>query len=197
MNQELDKEDLERLKILHDKIKNHEFRINPQKYLLDEYADLFKLGLLYKYEYKDGEMIYRYHRVVHDRMLHYKDSHSADGYFHCKSSAEIYSNPNIALFDYATHDFNAIWWKLRANWGSERYHQDLFQRFTETAEKRLILLHNLINGELITSMSFPLESVFSKKECEYKMVQNPLYDNDWTLEKFLHKEWWEDKGFVD
>jgi hypothetical protein len=29
------------------------------------------------------------------------------------------------------------------------------------------------------------------------MVQNPHYDNDWTLEKYLHKEWWEDKGYVD
>ena len=29
------------------------------------------------------------------------------------------------------------------------------------------------------------------------MVQNPLYVNDWTLEKYLHKVWWEDKGYED
>ena len=29
------------------------------------------------------------------------------------------------------------------------------------------------------------------------MIQNPLYDNDWTLKKYLYKEWYEDKGYVD
>lgn len=24
-----------------------------------------------------------------------------------------------------------------------------------------------------------------------------LHDNDWTLEKYLHKVWWEDKGYED
>ena len=60
-----------------------------------------------------------------------------------------------------------------------------------------MLLHNLIDGELITSMSFPVEGSFSKDQTTYKMVQNPLYDNDWTLEKYLHRVWWEDKGFED
>ena len=34
--------DIERGKILHDKIKNHEFRKSPQHYLLEEYRNLFK-----------------------------------------------------------------------------------------------------------------------------------------------------------
>ena len=33
-------EDLKKLRILHDKIKNHDFRKGPEKYLLDEYANL-------------------------------------------------------------------------------------------------------------------------------------------------------------
>ena len=60
-----------------------------------------------------------------------------------------------------------------------------------------MLLHNLIDGELVISMSFPAEKSFSEDQYTYKMVQNPLYDNDWTLEKYLHKVWWEDKGYED
>ena len=42
MYKELLQEDLDKCKILHDKIKSHEFRKNPQLYLLDEYAELFE-----------------------------------------------------------------------------------------------------------------------------------------------------------
>ena len=42
MYKEILQEDLDKCKILHDKIKNHEFRKNPQLYLLDEYAELFE-----------------------------------------------------------------------------------------------------------------------------------------------------------
>ena len=42
MYKEILQEDLDKCKILHDKIKSHEFRKNPQLYLLDEYAELFE-----------------------------------------------------------------------------------------------------------------------------------------------------------
>ena len=42
MYKEILQEDLDKCKVLHDKIKNHEFRKNPQLYLLDDYAELFE-----------------------------------------------------------------------------------------------------------------------------------------------------------
>lgn len=196
-------EDLERLRVLHDKIKNHPFRKDPQKYLLDEYAELFQeAGSIISEFAPDGydenyNRLYKYYKGVRDRWLHYKDSHSKDGYFHYNDVTEIWSNPTIAIYNYSIHDFNGIWWKLKANWDNNFYYKDLYGRFTETTEKRLMLIHNLINGELITEMKFPVERCFSKDYEEFKMVQNPNYDNQWTLPKYLHKVWWEDKGYED
>ena len=50
------KEDLEKLKAIHDRIKNHEFRHNPQRYLVKEYAQLFEdaVDIISRYT-KDGE----------------------------------------------------------------------------------------------------------------------------------------------
>ena len=95
------------------------------------------------------------------------------------------------------HDFRGLTWKLKVYWNNPTLFKPLFGKFTETTEKMLMILHNLINGEMITSISFPYENTFSKEQSTYEMVQNPHYDNDWTLKKYLHKEWYEDKGYVD
>ena len=42
-----------------------------------------------------------------------------------------------------------------------------------------------------------IDGTFSKEQSTYEMIQNLHYDNDWTLKKYLHKEWYEDKGYVD
>ena len=196
------KEDMDKLRILHDKIKNHEFRKSPEKYLLDEYAELLDhsaMEIIGRYVYDDRDnRTYKYYRYEHDRMKHFIDSNSPDGYFHYKDTSEIWSNPNIALYNEAMHDFRGIWWSLRANWDNGFWHSHYFGRFTETAEKLLILMHKLIDGELITEMDFPTEKgSFDKKYTKYKFVQNPHYNNDWTLEKYLHRVWWEDKGYED
>ena len=200
-----EKEDLDKLRVLHDRIKNHEFRKNPQKYLLDEYAELFDhdvLDIIGMYAFKEIDENYNrkylYYRHVRDRWIHFKDSHSKDGYFHYNDLSEIWSNPNIALYNYAMHDFRGIKSSLKCNWDNDYWYRHYFERFTETAEKLLILVHKLIDGQLITEMKFPTqEGSFDRKYIEYKLVQNPHYDNDWTLEKYLHKVWWEDKGYED
>ena len=190
------KEDIQKLQILHDKIKNHEFRKNPQQYLLDEYANLFedvnKVIGRYSFEKINPttyEREYLYYRTVKDRILHYKDSHFADGWFHCNDVAEIFSNPTIAIMDYAMHDFRGIKWKLNHYWNTTSF-KDAFARFTETTEILLSMLHRLIEGELVTKVSFPVETLYSKNYSTYEMVKNPLYDNDWTLTKYLEKERW-------
>ena len=101
------------------------------------------------------------------------------------------------MIDYAMHDFRGLTWKLKVDWNNPYLFKPLFGKFIETTEKMLMILHNLINGEMITSMSFPCEGAFSKEQSTYEMVRNPHYDNDWTLKKYLHKEWYEDKGYVD
>ena len=200
-----EKEDLDKLRVLHDRIKNHEFRKNPQKYLLDEYAELFDhevLNIIGMFVFKEIDEHYNrkylYYRHVKDRWLHFKSSTSEDGYFHYNDLAEIWSNPNIALYNYAMHDFRGIKDSLYSNWDNDYWYKHYFERFTETAEKLLILVHKLIDGQLITEMKFPTEmGSFDQKYTEYKLVRNPHYDNDWTLEKYLHKVWWEDKGYED
>lgn len=201
MYKEILKEDLEKVTILHNKIKNHEFRKNPQLYLLGEYVNLFEdvNNILKGWNWDDThyQIVYKYYRYVKDRTLHYLNSNSPDGYSHYKDGAEIYAHPNIALIDYAMHDFRGLTWKLKTHWNNPTLFKPLFGKFTETTEKMLMILHNLINGEMITSISFPYENTFSKEQSTYEMVQNPHYDNDWTLKKYLHKEWYEDKGYVD
>lgn len=204
MLKEIDKEDLDKARILHDKIKNHLFRKSPEKYLLDEYAQLFEdvndvIGRYVGEEYdeENHDWKYKYYRWVRDRWLHYRERNFKDGYFHFNDTAEIFTNPNIAIMDYEMHDFRAILWKLKNNWDSPSLHADSYGRFTEITEGILTVLHSLINGELIATMKFPSTQSFSTDCCTYEMVQNPLYDNDWTLEKYLHREWWEDKGYTD
>ena len=120
MLKEVLQEDLEKGRILHDKIKNHLFRKSPERYLLDEYAKLFEdvndVFGAYVHEEYDNEnhcWKYRYYRSVRDRWLHYVCSSNPDGYFHYNDAAEIYTNPNIAIMDYAMHDFRGILWKLQ------------------------------------------------------------------------------------
>jgi len=196
------KETITKLSILHDKIKNHPFRKSLERYLLDEYFELYDkklLDIIGRYVYDTYELsnkhIYLYYRSVYDRWLHYKDKRFKDGYFHCHDSAEIWANPNIALINEAYHDLRGIKWSLTSNWNNDFYKQKYLGRFVETTEKMLTILHALIDGVEITEMDFPKE--YREGYTHYKFVRNPLYDNDWTLEKFLHKEWWEDKGYTD
>lgn len=42
----ISQETLSKLRELHDKIKNHEFRKSPEKYLLDEYFNLYDDDIL-------------------------------------------------------------------------------------------------------------------------------------------------------
>lgn len=193
---------ISKLQVLHDKIKNHPFRKSLERYLLDEYFELYDkklLDIIGRYIYDTYELsnknIYLYYRSVCDRWLHYKDKSFKDGYFHYKDVTEIWANPNIALINEAYHDLRGIKWSLVSNWNNDFYKQKYLGRFVETTEKMLTILHALIDGVEITEMDFPKE--YREGYTHYKFVRNPLYDNDWTLEKYLHKEWWEDKGYVD
>lgn len=196
-------ETLSELKVIHDKIKNHPFRKTLERYLLDEYFDLYDKDLLKiigRYVYNDYELTnngeYLYYRYVHDRWLHYKDKNYKDGYFHYHDNTEIWSNPNIALINEAYHDLRGIKWTLKSNWEKSDYLKKKYLgRFIETTEKMLTILHALINGVEINEMDYPKEH--NDGQTHYKFVRNPLYDNDWTLEKYLHREWWEDKGYTD
>ena len=187
---------------VHNKIKNHEFRKSPEKWLLDEYFDLYDETLCHiigRYVYDTYELsnknIYLYYRSVLDRWLHYKSRDYKDGYFHYRDSAEIWANPNIALINEAYHDLRGIKWSLKGNWDNDFYRKKYLGKFIETTEKMLTVLHALIEGVEITEMSYPKE--YREGQTHYKFVRNPLYDNDWTLEKYLHREWWEDKGYTD
>lgn len=196
------KETIAKLSILHDKIKNHPFRKSFERTLLDEYFDLYDkelLNIIGRYVYDTYELsnkgIYLYYRYIHDRWLHYKSKDYKDGYFHYNDTAEIWSNPNIALINEAFHDLRGIKWSLKSNWDNDFYRQKYLGKFVETTEKILTILHALINGVEINEMNYPKEH--KEGQTHYKFVKNPLYDNDWTLEKYLHKEWWEDKGYTD
>ena len=196
-------ETLSKLKVIHDKIKNHPFRKTLDRYLLDEYFDLYDRDLLKiigRYEYNDYELTnkgeYLYYRYVSDRWLHYKDENYKGGYYHYHDNTEIWSNPNIALINEAYHDLRGIKWTLKSNWEKSDYLKKKYLgRFIETTEKMLTILHALINGVEISEMDYPKE--YKDGQTHYKFVKNPLYDNDWTLEKYLHREWWEDKGYTD
>ena len=196
------KETITKLTILHDKIKNHPFRKSLERYLLDEYFELYDkklLDIIGRYVYDTYELsnknIYLYYRSVYDRWLHYKDKRYKDGYFHYKDVTEIWANPNIALINEAYHDLRGIKWSLASNWDNDFYRQKYLGKFVETTEKMLTILHALIDGVEITEMDFPKE--YEEGYTHYKFVRNSLYDNDWTLEKYLHKEWWEDEGYTD
>jgi len=198
----ISKETLDELRVLHDKIKNHPFRKSLERYLLDEYFDLYDKSLLdiigtfvYDTPELSNKHIYLYYRSVRDRWQHYKCSDFKDGYFHFNDSAEIWANPNIALINEAFHDLRGIKWALKSNWDNDFYKQKYLGRFVETTEKMLTILHALIEGVEISEMDYPKEH--KEGQTHYKFVKNPLYDNDWTLEKYLHREWWEDKGYVD
>lgn len=195
-------EKLSKLRALHDRIKAHPFRKTLERCYLDEYFNLFNKDLysiIGRYTSDSYELerqcIYSFYRSSYDRWLHFKDSSFEDGYFHFKDVTEIWSNPNIGLINEAYHDLRGIKWSLVSNWDNDFYKKEYIGKFVETTEKMLTILHALIDGVEITEMDFPKEH--RDGQTHYKFVKNPLYDNDWTLEKYLHREWWEDKGYTD
>lgn len=181
------KEDIEKGKILHDKIKSHQFRFEPQLYLLEEYDELIediqRLFSRYDEECFDKETwktTYKYHRVEFEKRT--------DKYGEYMHTIDIWSNPTIALINEAMHDYCGIMMYLKCNWENDFYRKHYLPKYIEMTETLLQLLHKLIDGEIVSECSFPKKQMHFKKENDYthyKYARNGKYNNEWTLESEL------------
>lgn len=183
-------EDLEKGRELHDKIKNHPFRLCPQIQHLDEYVKLFDLAnnlfgryVLDYFDHDTLKNVYKYHTVEKE------DRYDGDNkYTHY---VDIWSNPTIALLDESMHDLRSISMKLKWYWKDDTFRKGYLGSFIETTEIWLQLLHRLIEGVEINEISFPKDKFSYDGKYEYKFykyVKNPKYNNNWTLEKELPYE---------
>jgi len=178
------KEDLEKLKAIHDRIKNHEFRHNPQQYLIKEYAKLFEdaVNIISRYT-KDGEkydwdkkcMVYfwRYHYSLQEK----EEREDKYGKYH--ATIDVWSNPTIAIINEAMHDFRGIEMSLTSNWNGSFSEKHSLPDFIEYSETLLQLIHKVIDGQIITKTSFPNECWWKPRQ-NFEYVQNNRYDNNWT-----------------
>lgn len=182
------KEDIEKGKVLHDKIKAHPFRLEPQLYLLDEYDELINnISRLFSRYSELGvdenyRTLYKYHRLefVTEKI---KDVHGNETEY--ENPIDIWSNPTIALINEAMHDYRELHISLKLNWDNDFLRKKFLEKYIETSEKLLQLLHRVIKNEITTELSFPKTRFYEKEQTIYKYVQNPKYNNDWTLEYFL------------
>ena len=94
---------------------------------------------------------------------------------------DVWSNPTIALIDESMHDFRGIYRNLKVYWKDDCFRKFYLGKYIETSEIVLQLLHSLIDGNIITEISFPQSR--GKNYTFYKYVRNPKYDNNWTLER--------------
>lgn len=177
-----DNDAIEKGRALHDKIKSHPFRLEPQLGLLDEFHELIegihRLYSMYEEEkYVGGITYYKYHRTVKEPR---SDEHGS-----WTAYIDVWSNPTIAIINLAMHDCRGIHWSLKANWDCEFWRKKYLSKYIETTEVLLQLLHKLIDGETVAEVSLPTERIHYNKEDDYtryKYVRSPYYDNDWVLE---------------
>ena len=175
------KEDLDKGKDLHDRIKSHPFRMCPQIHWLDEYHELFEsvnnLFGRYVHDYFDHNTwrtVYKYHAIEKEE----KNNNDSGTYTHY---VDVWSNPTIALMDESMHDFRGIYRNLKVYWKDDCFRKFYLGKYIETSEIVLQLLHSLIDGNIITEISFPQSR--GKNYTFYKYVRNPKYNNNWTLER--------------
>lgn len=182
---QLTEEEIKKGWIIHDKIKNHDFRKCPELYLMEEHEDLIyhqMYDLICGWRVEDivtdenGEKKYQKAFVKLERKVcNVSWSKKPE-----MISIEVWSNPNIALINDAIHDFNGIRWKLRSIWKSGGDINILLGKFIETSELMLMIFHKLLEGDEITVIKYPRDNSVKNTYSEYQYVRNPKFDNYWT-----------------
>ncbi len=190
---QLTEEEIKKGWIIHDKIKNHDFRKQPELYLLEEYENLvYKqlYELVCGWSVKDivtnenGEKVYEY--AFHN--LEEETCNVSWSSTPQTISIDVWSNPNIALINDAIHDFNGIRWRLRSRWNSmgidDPITQILLGKFIETVELMLMLFHSLLDGVEITEVKYPKDNSNKDSYVLYRYERNPRFNNNWTYPCF-------------
>lgn len=182
---QLNEEELKKGWEIHNKIKNHDFRKQPELYLMDEYEDLIynhMYVLVSGWRAKDivtnekGEKVYEYSFHNLERCLcNVSWSKKPE-----TISIDVWSNPNMALINDAIHDFNGIRWRLKSVWKSGGDTTILLGKFIETTELMLMIFHKLLEGEEITEVKYPKDNSIPGTYSFYQYVRNPKFNNNWT-----------------
>ena len=191
---QLNEEELKKGWEIHNKIKNHDFRKQPELYLMDEYEDLIynKMYVLVSgWRAKDivtnenGEKVYEYSfHNLERRLCNVSWSNKPE-----TISIDVWSNPNMALINDAIHDFNGIRWRLKSVWKSGGDTTVLLGKFIETTELMLMIFHKLLEGEDITEVKYPKDNSIPGTYSFYQYVRNPKFNNNWTY------PWFANEGF--
>lgn len=181
----LTEEEIKKGWIIHDQIKNHDFRKMPEQYLLEEYDDLIKHKL---YDFicgwgkkdivtnKNGEKVYEHSFCKLERKLcNISWSNKPE-----MISIDVWSNPNIALINEAMHDYNGIRWRLASIWRSGGDIKVVLSKYIETTELMLMIFHKLLDGEEISEVKYPKNNGVNGAYSYVKFVRNPRFNNYWT-----------------
>jgi len=168
---------------LHNKIKYHDFRKDPQPYLFDEYVEEFKkLFKLFPAYTPDGEYIDENGFTRFTYPFREGDKKMCNVTWSSKPQSiyiDRWSIPNIALLSESIHDFNAIVSFLRSSFASKTDYNMLLAKFIEMTEIQLMLVHSLLEGKLVSSVKFP--KPYKDGYNEVTLIQNPLFDGSWTF----------------
>ena len=182
MLRELTTEDKEKLRVLHDKIKNHEFRANPTFEQFDEYKELLDRDLnriIGRYQ-ESGKKYYTF--IKNQKLM----VNGEEEFW----NIEAWSNPIIGILNEAQHDYRSICMEFRRYFkdgsGSRMVGEMMREKFFVTSETMLTLIHFLIEDRELTEVTLPGE--FFYKDTHYEFVQNPKYDNLWTKKWILEHQ---------
>lgn len=181
----LNEEEIKKGWAIHDQIKNHDFRKTPELYLLEEYDDLFAHKL---YDIvcgwgkrdivtnENGEKVYEYSFCKLERKVcNVSWSNKPESI-----SIEVWSDPNIALINYAIHDYNGIRWRLSSRWKNGGDVKVLLSKYIETTELMLMIFHKLLEGEEVSEVKYPKDNSVDGTYSYVQFVRNPKFDNYWT-----------------
>lgn len=177
---------------IHNQIKNHDFRKSPELYLLEEYDELISkkmCGLISGWSVEDivtnenGEKVHEKAFLNSQRKVCNVSWSSKPE----KIWIDVWSNPNIALINYAIHDYNGIRWRLASEWRAGHDIKILLGKYIETTELMLMIFHKLLQGEIISEIKFPRECGDSYEYVQF--IRNPKFNNYWT------RDWAAKEGF--
>lgn len=171
---------------IHDKIKNHPYRISFEPFLMEEYGDLvYKMCDLVGTYVTDSDGNYPFHDYIKTPIkMTWKENAPTEDFY-----IDIYSNPNIGLLSKSIHAFNGIRWRLATAYKTNKPTEIVKTKFIETTELQLMLFHHLLLDDDITTIKFPSEYGYNTYTT-YTLTKNPHFNNWWTDEFWMNNEFY-------
>ena len=170
--------------LIHDSIKNHDFRKKPEKYLFEKYNDLI---------YKMHNLFCGYNKKENFHSVERRECIVKWSKYPQMIAIDLWTIPNIALINEMMHDYNGIKWRLSSKLTSGEDAHILMSKYIEMTELMLMVFHKLLEGDIVSEIKYPTDNNTEDSRTYVCFTKNKMFDNLWTKNYFLNKELYTNK----